>query len=193
MGNAAALKMFREAVEIETSAQAVEAVLTECNGIVTIGSTAEHLAAGAALQRVTKLEKAVELQRTTAKKPYLETCKEIDDLGRQLGTPLTVAKEQLAERMAGYEQNRDRQNLVAAADEAGVVVLAAEGGTPYTKTTKKKKWRVIGEDQVPLQYMRHVGYVVDQEAIEAALKSGELDPAENDWLVVDTEYKVSSR
>lgn len=180
---------FHAAVEVEASTKLIEAIVTECNGIQTIATPAEHLAAGAALQRVTKLEKAIDLQRASVKKPYYETCKEIDELGRRLAAPLLTAKEQLADLIGAFEQTRDRVNSTQVADDNGVTVLQADGGTPYTKTTKKTTWSVV-EHLVPPEYRT---LMVDHKAIADAIAGGRLDPARCQWMLVKTDYKVSSR
>lgn len=176
------------AVDTAAAQQALDALVVTANGLAQITDPAQHYAAGECLQKLTKLEKQIDADRKGVKAPYLAACRAIDGAGGALVDRIAEHKARLARMMGLYEFTRDLLNAKASPDGAGVVVKQADGGTPYTKTTKRRTWALVLGAVPPTEY---ICKLVNDKKIQEDVDAGVLDSAP--WIKVDTEYKVSSR
>lgn len=182
-----AMTPWLQPAEVVQVSSQVAALTTEALETKAIGNPGQHVAAGSILQRVTKLSKALDDKRAAAKRPYLDAGREVDARAKELDEPLAKEKDRLAALMADYELQRDLANSLAKPDDAGVTLLEADGGTPYTRTTKTEELVLVEGSKVPARFL-----VPDLVAIKAAYERGELSQ-EPPWFYVRRKYKVSSR
>jgi hypothetical protein len=163
----------------ELTAQAQE--LT--SKITTIADEAECAHAREIMVEVNTLVKEIEDQRTNAKRPFLDTGKQIDALARKLSSPLEKCVTTLKIKLADYAMEIERKRIAADAARLRLEAQAKadaeqDGRTPALVTevevpeaaavaTTTVTDYIVDMDKLPKAYC-----MPDEQKIKAAIKAG---------------------
>lgn len=153
---------------------------TECS---TITDSASCTKAREVMVEINTLVKEIETQRTEAKRPFLETGKQIDALAKKLSAPFEKCVTQLKIKLADYAMEVERARIAADAARLRLEAQAKadaekDGRTPALVTTVEVPEAaevatttatdyVVDMDLLPKEYCQP-----DEQKIKAAIKAG---------------------